>query len=161
MRIVAKEIADRMGRYSFAARARFALPIARSVLGPYNFQDVIGGLGYALLTPEQRKRAERVQTTNQVEVWMHDGRPPPEDPVSPVLVIGNSYVCQFREQLVRELNLLVRSRWSFSQTTEAFADFVREPRTLDGVRVLVWITTTQHLATFKPLPPQMLEAPGE
>jgi hypothetical protein len=161
MRIAAKEIADRIGRYPFAARARFALPIVRSVPGPYNFQDFVGGLGYKLLSPEQRQRAERVQPTNQAEVGMHDGRPLTEDPVSPVLVIGNSYVVQFREQLVRELNLLVRSRWGYSQTTEALADFVRDPRALEGVRVLVWISTTEHLATFKPLPPPVLEVLGK
>jgi hypothetical protein len=161
MRVVAKEVADRIGRYAFGARARYALPIVRSAPGPYNFLDVVGGLGYSLLTPQQRERAERVQTTNQVEVCMPDGLPPPADSASPVLLIGNSYVLQFREQLVKELNLLVRSRWGLSQTTDAFADFVREPRSLEHVRVLVWVTTTQHLASFKPLPPPVLEALAE
>jgi hypothetical protein len=155
MRVMAKEIAGRIERYRFGARARFALPIVRSAPGRYVFSDQInriGGYGLALLSPEQRARAKQVQTTTLAEVRMQDGRKPPDDPSSPVLVIGHSYVSKFREQLVKELNLLTHTRAGDLQTTEVFADFLREPELLAHCRVVVWVTTEQHLTRFKPLP---------
>jgi SGNH hydrolase-like domain, acetyltransferase AlgX len=161
MRIMAREIADRVARYSFGTAARFALPIVRCVPGPYSFKELRAqkeGFGYSLLSAKQREQVEHVQTTNQAEARLLDGRPVRDDPASPVLLIGNSYVWEFREQLVKELNLLVRTSYNESQTTDAFADFLREPHALDGVRVVVWITTSEQLAHFKAMPPPVLEA---
>jgi hypothetical protein len=156
MRIMAKEIADRIERYKFGARARFAQPIVRTSTGTYVKVDAIntlGGLGGAWrLSPEQRTRAERAQTKTLSEVRMQDGRTPPDDSTSPVLVIGHSYVWYFREQLIKELNLLTCTRIAAGQTTEAFAEFLREPEILNHCRVMVWITTDQHMTHLHPMP---------
>jgi hypothetical protein len=45
MRIMAEEIASRIKRYRFGARARFALPIVQSSPGPYVFKDLSGHVG--------------------------------------------------------------------------------------------------------------------
>jgi hypothetical protein len=88
---------------------------------------------------------------------MLDGSEPPDDPESPVLVIGNSYVVNFREQLIRELNMLVQTRAADDATTEAFSDFLRDPGVLAHVRVVVWVTTEQHMTEFKPLPKPIMD----
>jgi hypothetical protein len=161
MRVMAKAIADRIERYDFGARARFAEPIVRSAPGPYRIVDlarVYGGFGRDILTPEQYERAKKAQTTTLAEVRMPNGQLVPDDPTSPVLVIGNSYVPHFREQLVKELNLLICTRASDHQTTHSFTDFVREPELLNHCRVIVWISTEQHMTQFYPLPPPVAAA---
>jgi hypothetical protein len=88
-------------------------------------------------------------------VTLANGAAVRDDPTSPVLVIGNSYADNFCELLVDELNLPVATHSTGGQTTEAFAEFVREPELLDHCRVVVWVSTEQHLTHFKPLPPQV------
>jgi hypothetical protein len=162
MRIMAKEIADRVMRYRFGARARFALPIVRTAPGPYVFDGLIGGMGgprgWTALSPEQEERARRAQTTNLSDVWMQDGRPPHDDPASPVLVIGHSYAPRFLEQLVKEMNLLVHSRIHNGETTTFFADFLREPELLAHCRVVVWITTERDMTQFQIMPGPVMRA---
>jgi SGNH hydrolase-like domain, acetyltransferase AlgX len=162
MRVMAKEIADRMLRYSFGTRARYALPLFTALPVPYYVNGYAGGLGpidgFMSLSPEQRQRARAVQTTVVPGVRPYDGQPLLNDPQSPVLLIGNSFVEQFEGQFVRELNLRIRSRWAYGQTTEAFGDFVRDPNLLAGVRVVVWITTNHHTTHFKPMPQPILPA---
>jgi hypothetical protein len=70
----------------------------------------------------------------------------------PVRLVANSYGFDFREHLIRELNLQIRTRIAGNSTAEAFGDLLRAPELLDGVRVVVWVTTEQHFARFKPLP---------
>jgi hypothetical protein len=154
MRVMAKEIADRIQRYKFGARARFGLPIVRAFPGPYSIRDIFGATDYGrqILAPAQAARAARVQTTNHAEVRMLDGTWPGGDPATPVVVIGHSFVWYFREQLIKELNLIVEARAFPDQTTECFADFLRTPEALDHCRVLVWVTTEHHMTRFKPLP---------
>jgi hypothetical protein len=72
-------------------------------------------------------------------------------------VIGHSYVPGFREHLVKELNLLVATRAFPAATTEFFADFLRNPETLARTRVVVWVTTEQQLAQFRPMPAPILQ----
>jgi hypothetical protein len=161
MRIMAKEIADRIERYKFGARARYASPIVQASPGPYLFRDrtgTVGGYGKTLLNAEQLKLASAAQTTTQAAVLTQNGEVPPDDPNSPVIVMGHSFIPRFREQLIKELNLLTHTRAFDHQTTESFADFVREPELLEHCRVLVWISTTQHMTRFKDLPPQVLAA---
>jgi hypothetical protein len=50
---------------------------------------------------------------------------------------------------------LIRTNWSSAQTTQAFADFLRDPDLLEGVRVVIWVTTEQHMTHFQPLPAAM------
>jgi hypothetical protein len=129
--------------------------------GRYVFRDLagaVGGFGRGLLSTEQYDVAQPAQTTTLSDVRMQDGEPPPDDPNSPVLVMGHSFVPKFREQLIKELNMLTHTRAFDHQTTESFADFLREPELLAHCRVLVWITTTQHMTWFQPLPPQVMEA---
>jgi hypothetical protein len=164
MRIIAKEVADRIARYKFGAESRSASPIVKAVPGPYHIHGPQTGDGTTVqdglpaLNAEQKQRASAAQTKNHLQVTLPDGRVPTDDPGSPVLLIGNSYVINFREQLIRELNLLIRTNSGGGQTTESFADFLREPERLDNCRVIVWITTGQHLTEFKPLPPTIAES---
>jgi hypothetical protein len=165
--IVARALADRIARYGFAAHARAAPAIVRASSGRYAIctvpapswmEELPTQQGWDLLTDDQKKRAARVQTRTQDHVTLPDGSEPPDDAGSPVLLMGHSYVLNFREHFIQALNLLVRTRWSAGQTTEPFADFVRDPSLLDGVRVVVWITTEQHLTHFKEMPQQVLKA---
>jgi hypothetical protein len=161
MRITAKEVADRIARYNFGARARYALPAVRATPGSYGAEDDHNAIGFMLawnaLNPEQQKRARPAQPVSQTEVKMPNGKKLPNDPASPVVVIGHSYVWCFGEQLVKELNLLTNSRSTIHQTTEAFGDFLREPEALARCRVVVWITTEQHLTKFKPMPKPIMK----
>jgi hypothetical protein len=162
MRVMAKEIADRIARYPFGWRARYALPLFTALPGPYPGDRYMVGLnemaGWPALTPEQQARARAAQTTNEAGLLLYNGRPAADDPKSPILLIGNSYVEHFRAQLMRELNTRIRTNWSAGMTTEAFADFIRQPESLRGVRVVVWVTTEQHMTHFKPLPGRVAAA---
>jgi hypothetical protein len=156
MRVMAKEVADRIGRYRFGARARYAVPIVRAAPGRYGADDTPTGMGFLFawdaLTADQQRRARPFQVRTQTEVKMPDGTKPPDDRTSPVLVIGHSYVWCFKEQLVKEMNLLTYSWSSPHQTTEVFGEFLREPELLDHTRVVVWVTTSQNMTAFRPLP---------
>jgi hypothetical protein len=156
MRVMAKEIAERIGRYSFGARARFALPLFTALPGPYVVCGELGGLGQAAgcvaLSAAQKVRAYAVQTTVQPVVRLYNGQPVGEDPGSAVLVVGNSFVEHFVDQLARETNMRLRVRWGDNRTTEDLRDFVREPAKLDGVRVVVWVTIERQLTHFKTMP---------
>jgi hypothetical protein len=161
-RVMAKEVADRIERYKFGARARYGLPIIQTAKAPYMVDDLTGRVGtsnpYSVLSPEQLKRARPAQATTEAEVRMLNGDKPPDDPTSPVLVIGNSYVLHFREQLIRELNLLTCNRDSKRQTTEAFGDFLREPELLAKCRVVVWVTNNQYFTRFTKMPEPVMKA---
>jgi hypothetical protein len=152
--LAAKEVAQRLKRYGFARRD-FALERQPyTVLPSFQATTAPGAMpeqeGWAFLTPAQRILAEKVQT-RYCEVPI----PNEDDPASPVLLIGNSYVPNFREQLIRQAGTLIRTHWRPAETTESFADFVREPEMLEGVRVVVWVTTNWHLTHFKPLPEEV------
>jgi hypothetical protein len=167
MTLMARELAGRVARYRFGADARRESPIVQTSPGPFSIvglgfaSGVNIQLGWPALTERQRELAASVQPTTLPHVTLPDGQTPADDPASPVLVIGHSYVTNFRERLIKELNLLTRTRWAPGQTTEGFADFLREPELLDGCRVLVWITTTRHLIDFKPLPVDILDGRAE
>jgi hypothetical protein len=75
-----------------------------------------------------------------------------------VLVVGHSYAPKFCDQLVKEANLRVRSQISSGLTTECFAAFLRNPELLDHCRVVVWITTEQHLTHFHAMPEPIMAA---
>jgi hypothetical protein len=161
MRVMARDVADRIGRYRFGTRARYALPIVRAAPGRYGADDSPSGMGFLFawnaLTAEQQRRAKPFQAMTQTEVKMPDGTKPPDDRTSPVLVIGHSYVWCFKEQLVKEMNLLTDSRSTPHQTTEAFGDLLREPELLEHTRVVVWVTTSQYMTAFKPLPKAIMD----
>jgi hypothetical protein len=156
MRVMAKEIADRVVRYRFGMRARFGIPIVYTTPGHY--EPPTGGLvespGWMVLSEPQRELALRAQTTRYSQVRTHDGRPLEEDSKSPVLVIGNSYVRVFDDELARELNLRVRTLSNDNATSGFFNDFCRDPTVLSGVRVVVWVTTEHHLTL-----PNLMPAP--
>jgi hypothetical protein len=165
MRIMAKELADRVERYKFGARARYGLPVFRTEPGFYAFGDLrfigrINGSTGFVLAPEQQKRAQRAQTTTQSVVSTQSGESPKDDPTSPVLLIGHSYTEAFREQLAKELNLSIHLRVGAGETTEAFGDFLRQPELLDHCRVVVWITTEHHMTRFRPMPGPVMKALG-
>jgi hypothetical protein len=164
MRIMAKAIADRVDRYRFGAQARFRLPMTHSTIGPNVFKDYVGrfgGFGYSLISPEQAGRAKEAQTTSTIKVETFDNQPLPDEPTSPVMLIGNSFVLGFREQLIRELNMLIMTRWNADNTTQHFLDFLREPTLLDHCRVIVWITTEQHMSKMGDMPGVILKVLDE
>jgi SGNH hydrolase-like domain, acetyltransferase AlgX len=162
MRIMAKEVADRILRYDFGARARYAFPIVSSSPGPYIVHDGIGGIGsdfgWLALNAGQQQRARAMQTTITDRLRLVSGGIPLDQIHSPVMLIGHSYTKDFREQLIKALNLLINLNVGDGNTTEHFADFLRWPELLKGCRVVVWVTTEQHLTIFKPLPPPIMDA---
>jgi len=160
IRIIAKEVAERIERYRFGARSRYGTPIVNALPGPfliYGAKRPQSAAGWCALDIRQQEAAEQAQPRSIPHVTMLDGSEPPDDPESPVLVIGNSYVVNFREQLIRELNMLVQTRAADDATTEAFSDFLRDPGVLAHVRVVVWVTTEQHMTEFKPLPKPIMD----
>jgi hypothetical protein len=167
MRVMAKEVADRIQRYDFGAEARSAAPIVTSTPGSFDIQLVPSSVrpgdlprmdGWMSLTAQQRSRAAAVQPRTIPHVTLLDGREPDDDPKSPVLLMGNSFVVNFREQLIKQMNLRVRTRWSGGQTTEGFSTLLREPEVLDGCRVAVWMTTEQQMAHFSIMPEPIMKA---
>jgi hypothetical protein len=159
-RIMAKEIADRIGRYAFGARARFAVPIVQALPAPYFDLQLInrlGGFGGIFLTAEQKERAAQGQSLFHVHVSMQGGSLP-RDPGSPVVVIGNSFTWELGEQLIKEMNLLTNTHAAPDQTTESFGDFLREPELLNHCRVVVWVTSDHHFTRFKPMPAPIMKA---
>jgi hypothetical protein len=160
MRIMAKEIAGRIERYTFGVRARYALPIMKTGAGPFVWGGLLGGIessGWQALSDEQKKRALAVQTTTCSHVTMLDGRAPPNNPDSPVVLIGNCWADCFGDQLAKELNLLISSLTAPAQTTEAFGDFLRDPQRLKNCRLVVWLTTEQHMTASNVMPPPILK----
>jgi hypothetical protein len=154
LRIIAKEIADRIDRYAFGARARFALPIVRPAPAPAaDRPDAKDSPEWAALSPAQRERARPAEAPVATEVRMQDGEPPSDDPTSPVVVIGGGDDPHIREQLVNELNLLVHMPDAGLPATEAFARLVRNRTLLDHCRVVVWIADEQQIAEFVAMPP--------
>jgi hypothetical protein len=160
MRIIAKQIADRIERYQFGARAKYALPIYKTALGPYGLAtyrqeyDKLLPLqdGWVSISLAQQQLAAAAQTTTNVIVTTPDGKLMTNDPKSPVILMGHSYVQYFVDQLFKELNIRTQTYWSGNTTTQVFGDFLREPELLANCRVVVWITTEQHMTNFHPMP---------
>jgi hypothetical protein len=155
VRIIAKEIADRVERYAFGTRARYALPIVQPFPANAPATEEADGGGdseWAALSPAQRDRARRAEPAVATEVKMQGGGPPPDDPTSPVIVIGGRDDPQIREQLVAELNLLVHMQGADLAPAEGFAELVRDPKQLDHCRVVVWIVNEYQLAELVALP---------
>jgi hypothetical protein len=156
MRIMAKRVADRVERYEFGARARYALPIVSTSVGPFLLNDTPGGIdskwsGWFALTPRQQELSRPAQTTERIQIRTRDDKPPSDDPTSPVMLIGSSFAQLFRDDLTRELNLLPHVLASSQQTTEAFDAFLRQPELLDHTRVVIWVMPEPHL-TFRTMP---------
>jgi hypothetical protein len=163
-RIVAKEVADRIARYKFGASARYGVPVVKATPRSNSIADVSDEVlsnaapGWLALSERQRALARAAESSVYSHVTTWDGREPPEDRESPVMVIGNSFAQHFSVQLVKEMNLFVSYRWRLAGTTEAFGDFLREPELLGHCKVVVWVTSNRHLADFKPLPKEILAA---
>jgi hypothetical protein len=149
MQIAAAELARRIERYDFAKVARRAPPVFKEATEPY-YGD--RGTGYMLLNEEQRQRLADARTQTWNRVTTPDGGVLLDDAKSPVFLVGNSYLTKFRELLIRELNLGLRTNQVHGSTTEPIRDFLVAPEFLSGVRVVIWVTTEEHMAHFKPLP---------
>jgi hypothetical protein len=158
MQIAAKEVAARVERYSFGKAARRAPPIVKEVTEPY-LRDL--GMGCDALSEQQRQKATEARTRTWSNITSPVGASLDDDVKSPVFVVGNSYVTSFREILIREMNLRVRTSMAQGSTTEPVCDFLVFPEFLSGVRVVVWITTEQHMTHFKPLPAPFLSGPRD
>jgi hypothetical protein len=147
MRVVARLIGARM--------ARFGYPVA----GPANFildegsQAYFVGNGCRCLTEGQVKMAESVHIDRPTiraaqGCYLRDAK-------SPVLVTGDSYCRYFEDYLAMELNCPTRSGWMGGAVTHQFAEFVRDPQLLEGVRVVVWCVARNHAMEIAKLPPQV------
>jgi hypothetical protein len=151
MRAIAREVAGRIGRYEFGRAAREG-PRVVNATPRLVAKDLFPRDGWEALSERQRELAGKAQPRGVEHLTRVDGGPLYNDPESPVFVIGNSYAHHFCEQLVNEMNLLIARRIGDHNTTEAFADFLREPELLDRTRVVVWVLTEHHLTRFTPLP---------
>jgi hypothetical protein len=161
MRIMAKELADRIARYDFGQRARYSMPVVKATVGLHiipgaslegQFGQTTSQYAWPALTPEQRERAAKAQTKTTTHLQNFDGRPVEDDPESPVVLMGNSYVLGFRQVLIKELNLRIRSQWRAAGATDLFYEYWRDPKELESVKVLIWITTDQHIPIFREVP---------
>jgi hypothetical protein len=153
----AKDVADRLARYARGARARNSSPVVQCVSAPYVQFDADMPFGWhpaGILAGTPAQLAESRTTLPKMAdlITGPDGKSPPDDPSSPVLLIGNSFVVSFREALIKESNLLVRTHWGEGYSIESFQDFLRDPALLDGVRVVVWVTSEEFLLELLKLP---------
>jgi hypothetical protein len=159
-RTMAKEVAGRIERYKFGARARAGERRTKVQTGPYKLRVFIGRYpgeqppqdGWDSLTDRQKSLAEQAQPKTADLVTPADDRASLIVPASPVMLIGDSFVNGFCDYLVDELNLPVSRHSGANQTTEAFADFLREPELLAHTRVVVWVMSGHDMTICKPLP---------
>jgi hypothetical protein len=100
--------------------------------------------GQRVMAKEVARRLQRYQ--------LPTGEGTGDDTNSQLLLIGNSFVPGFREELIHETKCLPRTHWVNDQTTDAFHDFLREPDLLAHCRVVIWVTTWPHMTHFRPLP---------
>src|SRR5262249_54518806 len=144
------EVGRRLVRYDFIERAKKAPQITRVVTKPFTIQgyeeleDVRPQPAWPALDPGQQRRARSMQPTRIETCVGHDGNPVVDDSASPVLVIGNSFVQHFRDLLIEVINLPIRTRWKGGSSTEVVTELAENPKLLQGVRVIVWVTTEQH-----------------
>ncbi len=162
MRATVRDVAERLSRYPFGQEAKRAAPVTKTESGPYVLPPTENGtpwrpFGSAAISDSQWQSALGTLPRTMDRITSPDGSPVPDDPRSPVMLIGNSFAMQFRELLIREANLRLRTRWGNGSTTDAFPGFLREPEALDGVRVIVWVTDNEALAQFRPLPAAIME----
>jgi hypothetical protein len=159
MRGTVRDVAQRIGRYDFGRQAKADEPTTTTKSGPYilpSSDKAWRPLGAGLITDDQWKAA--LGTLPPMDyITSPDGSPVPDDPRSPVMLIGNSFALHFRELLIRETNLRPRTRWGNGNTTNAFIEFLREPEVLDGVRVVIWLTADHFLDQFTYMPDSILE----
>jgi hypothetical protein len=163
MRGAVREVARRLMRYPFGRTAKNEMPITKSEPVPYALPPGEHGkawrpFGGIALTDSEWHAAVSTMPRTMDNITSPDGSAVADDPRSPVMLIGNSSAVYFREMLVREANLPVRTRWGNGNTTDAFSGFLREPETLDGVRVLVWVAADELLYYFRPLPAPIMDA---
>jgi hypothetical protein len=155
MQVVARAVAERIKRYNFGRRAAESPRLFKCVDGTYyvgrsgrmqlSVQD-----GYDTLSDRQKLLADKFQPVLVPKVIRQRAEPVPAPPA--VKLIGNSYTYLFCDYLTDELNMPLSCGWAAGQTTEAFADFLRQPESLAHTRVVVWVTTGTQMARFKPLP---------
>jgi SGNH hydrolase-like domain, acetyltransferase AlgX len=163
MRGTIRDVAARLMRYQFARDARTAPPCTKTRQGPYALPP--GPNGNEWRPPDQHtitetywKAALTTLPKTMDFITAPDGTDLQDDPHSPIVIIGNSFAMYFRELLIRETNLPVRTRWGNANTTEGFAGFLREPEALQGARVVIWVVSNDYIFDFKPLPDSVLEA---
>jgi hypothetical protein len=103
MRVMARELADRLQRYDFGRTASQSEPVANTVPVPSEWpQD-----GWEGLTPRQKELAATARPKSVSDITPANSQAISNILKSPVLVIGNSYAFRFCEEFARELNLLV------------------------------------------------------
>jgi hypothetical protein len=159
----ARDVAKRLSRYTFGREAKKAAPVTKSTTVPQELPPTVPGTTWrlfdsAILHDEDWKAVLGAMPPTKDYITSPDGSLIYDDLSSPVLLIGNSFVKDFRDVMIREANLRIRTLWVDASTTEAFAGFLRQPEQLAGVRVVVWVTSDGYLARFRPVPPPIREA---
>jgi hypothetical protein len=163
VRILVKDIADRIERYAFGTRARYALPIVKAAPARASTSDQVAAnvsQEWNALSPAERERGKEAQASILTEVRMQDGSAPADDPASPVVIVSDRADPLFREQLIKELNLLVHVQAPASGAAEGFAEFVRNPKALEHCRVIVWLASEDQLAKAAALPAPIMKSLG-
>jgi hypothetical protein len=163
MRRTVRDVASRLARHQFGQEVRNASPLTRVRRGPYLLPHTDNGPSWLAsarpsITDNQWKAATGTLPRAMDYITSPDGSLVPDDPGSPVMLIGNSFAMHFRELLIREANLRLRTRWGNGYTTGAFAGFLREPEMLEGNRVIVWVTSEDTICQFLPMPPSIMAA---
>jgi hypothetical protein len=153
-RLVAIEVARRIGRYGFGKAAKESVAIATGSLRTEPEDQT----GWKALSEAQLQAAERAARDWPVATAI-DGSNLQDDPDGPVLLIGDSFAMtgDFGPQLVLASNLQIRRDCSCAQMAQAFADFLREPESLRGVRVVVWVMEASNLAGCVTMPAALVD----
>ncbi len=159
--IAARILADRLLRYDFVARARSAPSYCEWDRTPY--LPAIQGAAFLALNPDQQRRAIEVQPKtyllprNGTRSFEPNRMDPTWDDHSPVACIGDSYNVHFMEQLSHQLNMPLRNMSGGGQSTQAFKQFLRDPQSLDGCKVVIWLVCYPNLQ-MQPMPQPILDA---
>jgi hypothetical protein len=165
-RVAARAIAERLQRYGFGQQALADRPVCKVVEAPYDrgFEPVEKCPYFAVLGPEQRRRAEKVQPASYPAITKDDGAALGHCPYSPVMLIGDSYNKGMADWVTREANLPLRLHYWGSGTTQMFAAFLRDPALLNDCKVVVWTVCMTTLVNGDwPIPPAVraaLKQPG-
>jgi hypothetical protein len=165
---VVREIADRLERYDFGLQAKLSLPVTKTTTGPYFVPSPFDDpeqpwrpQGSESIRAEQRADVDRAWPKKMAVITAADGSPLLDDPASPIMLIGDSLCWHFRELLMRECNMRIRTHSVQDQNVRAFEDFLRDPSLLDGVYVVIWVTSEERVSHWRHLPTAILAALGK
>ncbi len=148
LRIIANELRPRIARYGRTAHAGTGAPIYRVVPRPYGLpertppshvEDLTTQIGWRSLTESQMARARQVEPRIYDHVVSRTGDELPDDDKSPVVLIGDGNVINLREQLVQELNMLIRIHQLIDEAPNSLTERIMYHSLADNAQVAVWL----------------------